>query len=138
MQLIDLYPYPVHAAEHLPNGIDPLPLATTTDPGWMGNEDKTKLDAISPQAKKVESSTTNGNIKIDGTETQVYRHQTYVHDQTTASTLWAIDHNLNRYPSVTVVDPNGYVFVPDTIRYIDANRIEIGFTQNETGKVFLN
>ena len=34
--------------------------------------EKTKLSGISTGANKVESSTTNGNIKIDGTETQVY------------------------------------------------------------------
>lgn len=35
---------------------------------------KTKLDGISANAKKIESSTTNGNIKIDGVETTVYTH----------------------------------------------------------------
>ena len=34
--------------------------------------EKNKLAGISTGANKVESSTTNGNIKIDGTETQVY------------------------------------------------------------------
>lgn len=35
---------------------------------------KSKLDGISTNAKKVESSATNGNIKIDGVETTVYTH----------------------------------------------------------------
>ena len=35
---------------------------------------KTKLDAIASGATKVEKSTTNGNIKINGTETVVYTH----------------------------------------------------------------
>lgn len=34
--------------------------------------DKTKVSSVSTGATKTESSTTNGNIKIDGTETQVY------------------------------------------------------------------
>lgn len=38
--------------------------------------EKNKLAGISANAKKVESSTTNGNIKIDGTETTVYTHPT--------------------------------------------------------------
>ena len=33
---------------------------------------KTKLDGITAGATKVEASTTNGNIKINGTETKVY------------------------------------------------------------------
>ena len=35
---------------------------------------KTKLDGVSINANKVESSTTNGNIKIDGVEKVVYTH----------------------------------------------------------------
>lgn len=38
--------------------------------------EKTKLAGISEGANKVESSTTNGNIKIEGTETTVYTHPT--------------------------------------------------------------
>lgn len=35
---------------------------------------KTKFDGISEGANKVEASSTNGNVKIDGTETTVYTH----------------------------------------------------------------
>lgn len=40
------------------------------------NTEKTKLAGISEGANKVEASNTNGNIKIDGTETTVYTHPT--------------------------------------------------------------
>ena len=57
-----------------------IPLAanssgTGTD-GAMSGADKVKLDGISSGATKVESSQTNGNIKVDGTETTVYTHPT--------------------------------------------------------------
>ena len=42
------------------------------------NELKAKLDAIAEGATKVEASETNGNIKINGTETQVYKEPTDV------------------------------------------------------------
>lgn len=42
--------------------------------GLMTADDKRKLNGISDSANKVTSSTTNGNIKIDGTETTVYTH----------------------------------------------------------------
>lgn len=51
-----------------------IPLATQTLDGKMSSTDKTKLDGISVNAKKVESSTINGNIKIDESETIVYMH----------------------------------------------------------------
>jgi len=41
------------------------------------DDEKTKLSNISEGATKVASSTTNGNIVIDGTETKVYEHPTY-------------------------------------------------------------
>ena len=44
--------------------------------GLMTAADKAKLDGMSNGANKVEESTTNGNIKIDGTETTVYTHPT--------------------------------------------------------------
>ena len=42
------------------------------------NELKAKLDAIAEGATKGEASETNGNIKINGTETQVYKEPTDV------------------------------------------------------------
>ena len=53
--------------------------------GLMTAADKQKLNGISTGANKVQSSTTNGNIKIDGTETTVYTHPS-----TTAVTAAAV------------------------------------------------
>lgn len=47
---------------------------TVGSKGLMSEADKTKLDAVKPGATKVEASETNGNIKIDGVETNVYTH----------------------------------------------------------------
>ena len=44
--------------------------------GLMFATDKEKLDNIREGATKVEASATNGNIKINGTETTVYTHPT--------------------------------------------------------------
>lgn len=49
-------------------------IVTSSANGLMIAADKTKLDGISVNAKKVEKSTTNGNILIDGTQTIVYTH----------------------------------------------------------------
>lgn len=51
--------------------------ATQSAAGLMSAADKTKLDGVSANAKKVEASVTNGNIKIDGTETKVYTHASH-------------------------------------------------------------
>lgn len=51
-------------------------VATSSTNGLMSSTDKAKLDTITVDANKVEESDTNGNIKIDGTETIVYTHPT--------------------------------------------------------------
>lgn len=51
--------------------ISKLPLASATVNGQMSSSGFTKLEGISENATKTEKSTTNGNIKIDGVETQV-------------------------------------------------------------------
>lgn len=59
--------------------------ATGATNGLLTAADKLKLDGLTSGATKVESSTTNGNIKINGTETTVYTHPT-----TTAATAAAV------------------------------------------------
>ena len=53
------------------DGLD-IAEASQSAKGTMSAADKTKLDGISAEAKKVEASANNGNIKIDGAETAVY------------------------------------------------------------------
>lgn len=50
------------------------PTGTGATNGLMTAADKAKLNGITSGANKVEASNTNGNIKIDGTETNVYTH----------------------------------------------------------------
>lgn len=58
--------------------------ATTSAAGAMSATDKTKLDGVAEGATKVEASDTNGNVKIGGVETEVYKlPDTVVHDTDT-------------------------------------------------------
>lgn len=50
--------------------------ASSTKDGLLSSELFVKLDEITEGATKVEDSTTNGNIKINGVETEVYKHPT--------------------------------------------------------------
>ncbi|GEM_PF-3373759 len=51
--------------------------ASGSQTGLMSKEHYSKLEGVSAGAKKVEASTTNGNIKIDETETTVYTHPSF-------------------------------------------------------------
>lgn len=62
----------------------------------------------------------------------------YTHTQTTASDVWNIAHNLNKKPSVTVIDSSGSLIFGDLI-YNDNNSLTIDFNSVEvTGTAILN
>lgn len=62
---------------------------------------------------------------------------TYTHDQAVPATTWTINHNLNRYPSVTVVDSANEEVEGETV-YVSANTIECRFNSAFSGKAYLN
>lgn len=63
--------------EAVANGDD----GTGGSAGAMSAADKTKIDGVSEGATKVEASETNGNVKINGTETEVYELPATVLDE---------------------------------------------------------
>lgn len=61
----------------------------------------------------------------------------YIHNQNSPSSLWIINHNLFKYPSVTIVNElNEEVY--GNIEYLSINSIKITFGNPETGKAFIN
>lgn len=62
---------------------------------------------------------------------------TYIHDQLIPNYLWQIVHNLNLFPSVTVVDSGGTEIIPD-VHYISQNEINLSFENATSGKAYLN
>lgn len=62
---------------------------------------------------------------------------TYIHNQMSASDTWVIEHNLEKKPSVTVVDSGDSVVVGD-VTYINDNKISISFAAAFSGKAYLN
>lgn len=62
---------------------------------------------------------------------------TFTHNQLSPEKEWNVVHNLNRFPTVTVVDSGGSVVLGD-VQYIDENQIKIVFTTSFSGKAYLN
>lgn len=84
----------------------------------------------------------NGDISQYITETRGYEiarevNDTYIHNQMEALADWSIEHNLGRFPNVTVID-SGDTVVTGDIEYIDANNIIAHFTAPFSGKAYLN
>lgn len=63
--------------------------------------------------------------------------KSFAYTQGVASATWAITHNLNKKPSVTVVDSAENVVVGD-IEYNDNNSVTITFSGAFSGKAYLN
>lgn len=61
----------------------------------------------------------------------------YVYNQISASKVWTINHNLNKYPSVSIVDSAGNLVIGN-IEYTTLNTVIILFTAEFSGKAYLN
>lgn len=63
--------------------------------------------------------------------------KTFVYTQSSAAQKWSIEHRLNKYPSVTVVDSGNNVVVGE-VTYVDENNVRINFDSAFSGKAYLN
>lgn len=66
-----------------------------------------------------------------------YADKTYEFTQGEASSDWTVVHNMDKYPSVSVVDSAGTLVVGD-VEYINKNALIIHFSAEFSGKVYLN
>ena len=62
----------------------------------------------------------------------------FTHDQTTASDQWTIYHNLNKHPSVTIIDSAGNTQIPNEVIYNDNNTVTVQFIAPFAGYAYLN
>jgi hypothetical protein len=89
---------------------------------------------------EITSDETTHTIKLisrdDTFLTDVIKHS-YIHNQPNSSAQWTITHNLNKYPSVTVVDTANTEVVGD-VQYVSANQLLLIFSFPFSGKAYLN
>lgn len=71
------------------------------------------------------------------TDDLVDQTETYVYEQGESASTWYVTHNLNKYPSVTVVDSAGTT-VDCTVIYINSNECELRFNSAFKGEAYLN
>ena len=61
----------------------------------------------------------------------------HIHNQIASERVWEIEHNLGRFPSVSIVDSAGTIVVGDVF-YVDENHVRITFSSAFSGKAYLN
>lgn len=62
---------------------------------------------------------------------------TFVYEQAVSSDTWTINHYLNKFPSVTIVDSAGTSFTAK-VEYIDKDKCVVYMNGATTGKAYLN
>ena len=62
---------------------------------------------------------------------------TFVFTQGVPATVWNIQHNLKKFPSVSVINNNNVV-INGEVTYIDNNNVQLNFSAGFTGKAYLN
>lgn len=90
---------------------------------------------IDSKIEIIEGSELIGVSRIENTVTLT--SQTFVFEQGIPSTEWIINHNLNKFPSVTLVDSSGRQFKAQ-IDYTDLNNLTVSMNGGTAGKAYLN
>lgn len=71
--------------------------------------------------------------RIAGVEATAVRARGYVFEQTSANAVWTVEHNLGRYPLVTLFDDTNFLVQADSVEVLDLNSVEITFPGAVTG-----
>ena len=72
-------------------------------------------------------------IDVDG----INSDKNYVFQQSVAAATWAVQHNLDKFPSCTMVLSTGQQGYGD-VTFIDENNLTITFASAESGKAYIN
>jgi hypothetical protein len=63
--------------------------------------------------------------------------KTFIFTQAVAATTWNVQHNLSKFPSITVID-TGNTVVTGEYTYTDNNNVILNFSAGFAGKAYLN
>tara|TARA_R110000824_G_scaffold64951_2_gene169572 strand:+ start:2811 stop:3173 length:363 start_codon:yes stop_codon:yes gene_type:complete len=116
---------------------------------WKGKkvvETKSEFREDVEVKKKIVDSTgssgTTGQVLTTTGSVVTWTDRTFIYTKANAADTWVITHNLNLYPSVTVVDTGGSV-IRGEIVFNTINKLTITFFSNGSasaidGKAYLN
>ena len=88
----------------------------------------------------ITSDTQNRTITLTYRDTlsiqETYKFS-HIHNQTVSSSTWSITHNLNKYPSVSIVDSSNEEVIGE-VEHVNSNSLIVKFSAPFSGKAFLN
>lgn len=119
--------------------LEPISPSEFDSDKWLKLGDASDIQNLQNEInKKVENIDGFGNILVERIDNNVtIKQTTYIYEQGIASDTWNINHNLNKYPSVTIVDTSGTV-VNCEVTYLDKNNCILTMNAPFKGKAYLN
>jgi hypothetical protein len=82
--------------------------------------------------------TNNQILRYDSTEEKfVNKDWNYIHTQSSPSSSWSVNHNLSKFPAVTIVDTAG-TEVEGNVNHTGPNGLTITFSAPFSGKAYIN
>lgn len=105
------------------------------------NSQMGQVNAVSSDYNKLNNKPSINGVILVGNKTNkdlgIADDKHFLFVQSIASDIWEIKHDLNKYPSVTVVDSANSVVIGD-VAYIDENNVRLTFSGAFSGKAYLN
>lgn len=100
-----------------------------------------QVNAVSSDYNKLNNKPSINGVTLVGNKTNkdlgIEGDKHFLFVQAIASDVWEIKHDLNKYPSVTIVDSADSVVTGD-VAYIDENNVRLTFSGAFSGKAYLN
>lgn len=110
------------------NGVNTLTLNADNGITLVQDGDVATIDGTLLQQADEELSQRIDNVVQD---------KTFIFEQGIASSVWVIHHNLDKYPSVSVVDSAGNEIIAE-VTYDDTNTCTVVMAGEQKGKAYLN
>jgi len=95
------------------------------------------LSLISGDYENFVNKPSINGMTLSGNKTSEELKLAFVYEQGEASDIWEIIHNMDKYPSVTVVDSANTVVIGH-VTYNDRNQLTVRFNGTFKGKAYLN
>ena len=87
------------------------------------------------------STTASVNVKSTSNVTSVSvsrgGDKNYVHEQSSPSATWTVNHNLNKRVAISVVDSAGTAIICD-VHYVSDNQVVLTFDAATSGNAYAN
>lgn len=89
------------------------------------------------QGSSIVANQKGNTVSVTGVIGGVSLDANYVYTQSSPSASWVVNHNLNKYCSVTVVDSADNIVVGEVL-YNSLNQVTLTFAGAFSGKAFFN